>query len=126
MTITYRNLKGAPLSADELDQNFRELQDRLEALEVSSSAQNLGGVTRIFQEGRDIAFENQAREIIGRLTLPQLQLRPRGAWAPQTEYAFYDVCLFEGKTYLCNSAHQSGEAFTDHASSWGVIFSTES
>lgn len=34
MPITYRLLKGAPLSAEELDQNFRELLARLEACEA--------------------------------------------------------------------------------------------
>jgi len=33
MTVTYRSEKGAPLTADEVDANFRELENRLHALE---------------------------------------------------------------------------------------------
>ncbi len=32
--ITYRTEKGAPLTAMELDQNFRELEERIQALEA--------------------------------------------------------------------------------------------
>ena len=125
MSITYRNLKGSPLSADELDQNFRDLHERLEYLETSFNRQNLGGIAQIFQEGSEIFFENTAGDIMGRLKFPQLQLNPRGAWSPHTEYAFYDVCLFNGKSYLCNTAHQSAESFEEHSRQWDVIFSME-
>ncbi|HBN22884.1 MAG TPA: hypothetical protein DD412_06585 [Holosporales bacterium] len=54
MTITYRNLKGAPLSADELDQNFKELHERLEKLEETVLPLSQGGVTRITQEGAEL------------------------------------------------------------------------
>jgi hypothetical protein len=33
MTIVYRIEKGAPLTAEELDNNFKDLHKRLEALE---------------------------------------------------------------------------------------------
>lgn len=33
MTLTYRSNKGAPLTADEIDDNFRELDARLHSLE---------------------------------------------------------------------------------------------
>ena len=33
MTLTYRSDKGAPLTANEIDDNFRELEIRLHALE---------------------------------------------------------------------------------------------
>ncbi len=33
MTITYRSLKGSPLTSDEIDTNFKELETRLKQLE---------------------------------------------------------------------------------------------
>lgn len=123
MTMTYRNLKGAPLSADELDQNFRELHQRLERLEAKPLA---SGIANITQEGPDIIFKNAAGESMGRFTVPLLKLRPRGPWIPQETYLFYDLCLFEGKTYLCHTPHKSGDNFASGHVYWDVVFGDES
>ena len=122
MPIIYRNLKGAPLSADELDQNFRELDQRLASVEQSPRLQQHGGIARISQEGPEVLFENTLGEVLGRLTLSSLSMTPQGQWEPQKDYAFYDLCLLEGNTYLCNTAHKSGDDFTDSARCWDVIF----
>ena len=125
MAIPYRNLKGAPLSTEELDHNFRELHQRLEALETSPSLQRHGGIERIYQEGGEVVFENTLREVLGRLALPQLRLNPRGIWAAGEDYAFYDLCIVAGKTYLCTEAHQSSALFETDGAHWALIFSTD-
>lgn len=125
MTITYRNLKGAPLSADELDQNFRELHERVEQLEENLGLHTQGGIAKITQDGADIIFESEAGESMGRLTLPSLYFRPRGLWGSQNDYLFYDLCLFEGKTYCCKRAHKSGDSFAETAGKWEVIFAAD-
>ncbi len=119
MTITYRNLKGAPLSADELDQNFRELHQRLEELEEGKAS---AGVRKITQEGPDILFESTTGEILGRVTVPLMHFRPRGPWASRENYLFYDLCLFEEKTYLCKTPHKSGDDFESGRAYWDIIF----
>lgn len=125
MTITYRNLKGAPLSADELDQNFKELHQRLEKLEENILPLTQGGVARITQKGAEILFESASEETLGKVTLPSLRFRPRGFWALQKDYLFYDICFFEGKIYCCKTAHKSSESFEDDSSKWDIIFAAK-
>lgn len=125
MTITYRKLKGSPLSADELDQNFKELHDRLEKLEEVVLPLSQGGVARITQDGADVLFESASEEVLGRITLPSLRFRPRGLWVSQRDYLFYDLCLFEGKTYCCKTPHKSGASFGDDLAKWDLIFAAE-
>lgn len=125
MTITYRNLKGSPLSADELDQNFKNLHERLEKLEEVVLPLSQGGVARITQNGADLLFESASDEVLGRVTLPSLRFRPRGLWVAQRDYLFYDLCLFDGKMYCCKTAHKSAESFGDDLAKWDLIFATE-
>tara|TARA_R110002095_G_scaffold186939_3_gene164243 strand:- start:210 stop:587 length:378 start_codon:yes stop_codon:yes gene_type:complete len=125
MTITYRNLKGAPLSADELDQNFRELHERLEKLEENTGTHSHGGISQITQDGADIVFESAVGGVLGRFTLPSLHMRPRGSWSAHEDYLFYDLCLFEGKTYFCKKPHKSGDTFVESVENWDIIFSAE-
>jgi len=125
MTITYRNLKGEPLSADELDQNFKELHERLEKVEKDIQPLSLGGIESITQEGADIIFKSKSGELLGRVTLPSLILRPRGLWVAQRDYLFYDICLFGGKTYCCKTPHKSADSFETNLDKWDVIFASE-
>ncbi len=125
MTITYRNLKGSPLSADELDQNFKELHERLEKLEEYVLPLHQGGVAQITQQGADIIFESAFGEVLGRIRLPSLCFRPQGLWEAQRDYLFYDLCLLEGKTYCCKTPHKSGEAFVEDSAKWELIFAAE-
>ena len=46
--ITYRKDKGSPLTITEVDNNFKELNDRLQTLEDSSFE---GGIDKIYLDG---------------------------------------------------------------------------
>lgn len=122
MTITYRTIKGAPLTADEFDQNFRDLSERLDLIEGIESLHPHGGLGKITQETNEIVFHSMGGIVLGRVPLPTMHFRPRGEWDPQEDYAFYDLSLQDGKTYCCKTAHKSSERFEDDLEHWEVIF----
>lgn len=51
----------------------------------------------------------------GQTGLPGAMLRPRGVWAPNTEYyhndAFIDVVIYDGLNWLCKTTHTSTSSF---------------
>lgn len=51
----------------------------------------------------------------GQTGLPGAMLRPRGVWAPNTEYyhndAFVDVVIYDGLNWLCKTTHTSTSSF---------------
>lgn len=125
MTITYRLLKGSPLTAQELDTNFRDLETRVEFLENLISQGHQGGIKGIRLEGRDLLFENQHGETLGQVSLPLPQFRPTGVWKSQTLYAPHDLCVGDTQaTYCCLKAHTSSQTFEQDQAHWEIIFKT--
>ena len=76
MSITYRNIKGIPLTSDEVDENFRNLDARLARLE--SSQDGAETVSRIEQEFNVLKFFTGRGREIGSATIPPFQLHPQG------------------------------------------------
>ncbi|MDR1475246.1 MAG: hypothetical protein LBI30_01840 [Holosporales bacterium] len=120
MSITYRNIKSIPLTSDEVDENFRNLDSRLSALE--NRQDNVEAISRIDQEFNVLKFfTNKGREI-GRVTIPPFQLNPQGDWRPGTRYAKNDlVSKGDGQVWICLSPH-TAEDWRKDAGNWVLLF----
>lgn len=67
MTLTYRHQKGAPLTVEELDGNFKEIDNRLQQLE-NHMGETLG---KIELEGNQLSFMGSLGTHFGTFTLPK-------------------------------------------------------
>jgi len=123
MPIKYRMQKGAPLTIEELDNNFRELEERLNALE---SQDNLSrSIGKITLEGRALIFEDLSGDIISHITIPLPTIVPRGAWTSDVQYTVGDLVVFESCAYVCQINHQSTN-FTSERHNWHLFLSFDS
>jgi hypothetical protein len=109
MTITYREKKGAPLTSEEVDSNFRELDTRLKQLEENPPQGE--GVARVIQEGDRVRVMGTHGRELGCFTLPKVFPTPRGDWQPQTPYRGQDWVSIDGHVYACHTSHTSRDNF---------------
>ena len=120
MTITYRKEKGSPLTVQEIDNNFKELETRLNALEEHS--EDVEGLGKIHVEGDQLHFQGTFGKDFGTFTLPQATLNPRGPWIPQTPYKKLDLVTFANALYYCMEDHQA-TAWDEDKPFWKLILS---
>lgn len=72
MTLIYRDEKGSPLTIQEIDGNFRELETRINTL--SDAQEQTEGLGKISIEGDQIRFTGIFGTDFGSVTLPKAQL----------------------------------------------------
>lgn len=105
MPITYRHEKGSPLTSEEIDSNFKELEERLNAL---TDHQERGeGLGKIHVEGDQVHFMGTFGTDFGTFTLPKASLNPCGPWGPQTPYKQLDLVTSENALHCCIQSHVS-------------------
>jgi hypothetical protein len=124
MTITYRAEKGSPLTAQEIDGNFKELETRLNTLEDRpEGGESIG---KIHVEGDQIHFLGTFGTDFGIFTLPKANLNPCGQWGAQMPYKKLDLVTFnsslENALYCCTTDHISTE-WTQDRSLWKLLLS---
>jgi hypothetical protein len=107
MTITYRAEKGAPLTAAELDGNFRELEERLHHLENDSETPE--SIRLINLENESLSIKGSYGTDYGNFPLPKISLPFRGGWNTQTLYHKQDIITQETGIYECLQSHTSFE-----------------
>jgi hypothetical protein len=114
MTLIYAAAKGLPLTDEDLDRNFRALELRLEHHSQTEPAYQW------ILEG-DVLFHQdpEGKKMVGRLPLPLL--KPAGKWQAQQSYVPYDMVCWEGRVWMCQKAHTSGDTFSEQESCW-VLF----
>ncbi len=71
MPLTYRNQKGAPLTVEELDSNFKELEGRIQNLE-NHTGETIG---KVELEGNQLTFMGSYGTIFGTVTLPKVEVQ---------------------------------------------------
>lgn len=74
MVLIYRADKGSPLTSDEVDGNFHDLDDRVTDLEDSPPAAN--GIANIVVDGTQMTIVLEDATELGPYTLPQANFRP--------------------------------------------------
>lgn len=98
MTIVYRDEKGSPLTADEVDENFRTVVADIAA--VVTDAPN--GIANIFADGTQMhVVLDDATEFV--LTMPQANFRP--AITQTVSTTTYDLLSTDANKYKrCTNA----------------------
>lgn len=120
MPIVYRQDKCGPLSIEELDSNFRHLDERLRTLEASTI---LGeGVDRIEQDGDVVTIITQFGRVLGKFILPKCYPSVQGKWRSNTPYVKNDWVYLGKAMYICVNPHNSSESLEMDAHNWQVIF----
>lgn len=119
MPITYRAEKGSPLSVEEIDGNFRELDNRLKNLEENPEVGE--SIGKIQVEGDQIHFRGTFATDFGTFTLPSPTLKLKGKWMIQTFYQTLDLVTHETGLYSCLHAHTS-ITWEQDINAWQEIF----
>ena len=119
MTIIYRALKGAPLTIEEIDGSFKDLDTRLEVIEEHTLDE--GGISEILLDGDELVIQGTHHNTLGRVRLPMPQFSGRGAWETQQHYNVYDLVRHEITSYLCLKPHQS-DSFEQERDYWQVLW----
>lgn len=120
MTITLRSEKGAPLTIEELDENFKELNDRLIALEQGKFAvESLGSIDI---EGQEIVFTSTLGRELRRCSLPAPALQGRGSWGKRQNYCQGDMVRFQDRVFFCRQNHTSDLSPDLDEDNWKALF----
>lgn len=112
MTIIYRHEKGAPLTSEEIDGNFKELDGRLKTLEENKEEGE--GLAKIQIEGDQISFRGTFGKDFGTFTLPKATLNLCGSWCEQKPYRKLDLVTMHNALYCCTEDHMSISWSQDH------------
>ena len=120
MSIIYRAEKGAPLAAEEIDGNFRELETRLKILEDHPEASE--SIGKIEVESDQMKLTGTFGTDFGVFTLPKSTLRFQGTWETQALYQKLDMVTHESTLYCCLRDHKSTRWEQDH-SFWQEVLS---
>ena len=120
MTIIYRHEKGAPLTSEEIDGNFRELEGRLISLEEAPTDGE--GIEKIHLEGEYIKFTGTFGKDFGTFTLPKASLNLCGPWKTQKPYRKLDLVTAQNALYCCTEDHISS-SWNQESSHWKLALS---
>jgi hypothetical protein len=120
MGITYRHIKGAPLSSAEVDTNFEILEKRLLAIE--NQAVSPTSLLRIEQHDTRLRFLAASGEILGEVELPLQRFVPKGEWQIGQIYAKDDLVAHESHTWCAVRAHEAKDFEEDKGQGIWKIF----
>jgi hypothetical protein len=116
LAITYRAEKGAPLTSEEVDANFRSLEEELAGL--AGKALEGEGIGEIAVSDGEMTIRGDRGTNFGTFPLPVP--RGRGEWAEDTAYEPLDIVTRDGAGWMCGAAHVSGDFGAD-AGYWDKI-----
>jgi hypothetical protein len=116
MTIVYRAVKGSNLTPDEVDENFRDHEDRIANIE--DNPPQAISIDSFSVVGNQLTITMSDASIQGPFTIPTARWRFRGTWEPDTQYAVNDVTTRNGATYLVTYAHTSVSPFDGPGNDW--------
>lgn len=109
MTIVYRSEKGSPLTADEVDGNFEDLDGRVTTLETEGPL----GIASIdsSEDGGSLTVTLTDDSTQGPFPLPVATFRPAGEWTNSTPYAYLDIVSVRSQgTFLVLANHTTPDA----------------
>lgn len=109
MSIIYRADKGSPLTADEVDENFRGLDDRV--TEVEENPPEAVSIDTIEVTGNQMVITLTNSVVQGPFDLDTADWEFRGPWLPAHNYLKNDVFSEDGSLYLVLVAHTSESEF---------------
>lgn len=116
--LTYRLIKGSPLTIEELDENFQTLNSRIDELD-----EKITPVSLSIEQDQDVLILKNCGENIGHIIMPRFEPCIKGKWQPSTLYKNSDWSFHNRKLYSCITDHQSTEDFEEQK--WNLIFDGE-
>ena len=116
--LTYRTEKGAALTIEEMDGNFRDLDERLKILETHLDSEE--GIGKILSQGETLTILGTRGTELGVFSLPKMTLSPRGPWSPEVSYLSLDLVTHAHTLYYCLKDHTSRD-WEEDTSSWQQI-----
>lgn len=109
MTLILRHIKQSPLTSDEMDGNFEDLDRRLKRFETQT--ETLEGIQSLkMNEGKMVITGTQG-SLLGEVPLPVPSVTFKGQWKPGAPYMPHDIVNHEEEILLCISATDQ-EVFT--------------
>ncbi|MDR1267369.1 MAG: hypothetical protein LBJ70_03255 [Holosporales bacterium] len=106
MGITYRHLKGSPLTSAEVDANFESLDQRLRLLEGARASP--ADLVHIEQHDTRLRFLDPSGRTLGDVELPTPRFAPKGAWETAHVYEKGDLVAHEAHTWYAMRSHEAG------------------
>jgi len=105
MTITLRKTKGFPLTVEELDGNFEDLDQRFQLFE--KNPEKLETPAEFFIEKNIFFIKGSKGTILAKALLPEPKLAFKGKWQSKTPYDVNDLVIHEGKLMICQTDTKS-------------------
>lgn len=119
MPIIFWKDKQTPLAAEEVDGNFKDLDDRLKTLEENQNKVNV--LASIKLNGSDLIFEGTNGTQFPPIKMPQIFWNPCGLWKKETQYSPFDITQYGSCLYMCKQFHISAQELDNNF--WQMMFS---
>jgi hypothetical protein len=119
MGLVYRSQKKEPLTIEEMDGNFSQLDKRIMYLETQPSMGE--GIEKVVQESDQMIIYGTFGNILGKINLPKVMPSSKGRWQPDVSYHVLDYVQFNRCLYSCVQAHTSFE-FERDQKFWSLVF----
>ena len=108
---------GRDLQPQEIDQNFYDIETRLEAVETNPALPN--EIASITVSGNQMSITMDDHTVFGPYTLPEAALRFTDAFQPNHDYKRYDLLIANDGLYLVLHDFTSGPTFVFGADAEG-------
>ena len=118
-----RSEKGAPLTFEELDGNFKEIMLEIQRLKDDiAKLQGQGTLGfKVEQAGEEVTLKTPLGKILGTFVLPHVKPHIRGPWQEGESYKIFDWIMCSGKTYSCIKSHRAKEFHKEKSSCWEIV-----
>lgn len=111
---------GRDLQPQEIDQNFYDVEQRLEAVEQNPVLPN--EIQSISIDGNRMTITMADHTVFGPYVLPQAAFRFTGAFQPNHDYRLYDFLVANDGLYLVLHDFTSGDTFVFGADAQGPFY----
>ena len=111
---------GRDLQPQEIDQNFYDVEQRLEAVEQNPVPPN--EIDSISVDGNRMTITMADHTVFGPYILPQAAFRFTGAFQPNHDYRLYDFLVANDGLYLVLHDFTSGDTFVFGADAQGPFY----
>ena len=112
MTLILRHKKGAPLTVEELDGNFEDLDGRIKRFEVQ--AEELESIAKVTEKDGKFVVTGSRGSALGEIPIPTPKLQFKKAWKAGTAYYANDLVTHKGALLVCKTPHVSEEFEAKH------------
>ena len=105
MTLTLRKNKNAPLTIEELDGNFENLDTRLNVFEKQT--EKLEIPSEFLVENGTFLIKGSKGSLLGKVPLPSPKLSFKGTWKPEINYTVNDLITHKQQLLMCKISHKT-------------------